>query len=110
MTSINGGIATSKYGVSIKSPGFSTAASSVFGGRMDGKIASQLKKVKNPEKIVEPYANKAVMASSFPAPFPNSPIAGVTRPRIINGMENDRKFPNKELNVTNIRTILAGKN
>ena len=50
------------------------------------------------------------MASSFPAPFPNSPIAGVTKPKIISGMENDRKFPNKELNVTNIRTILAGKN
>ena len=63
-----------------------------------------------PEKIVEPYANKAVMANSLPAPFPNSAIAGVTSPNIIKGMENDRKLPKRELNVTKIRAIPWGRN
>ena len=59
--------------------------------------------------MVEPYAIAAVMARSFPAPLPKSPIAGVTSPTIIRGMAKDRKLPNNELKVTNIRAILIGK-
>ena len=50
------------------------------------------------------------MSSNFPAPFPKSPIAGVTNPRMMSGMANDRKLPNKELNVTKIRAIPSGRN
>jgi hypothetical protein len=37
-------------------------------------------------------------------------MAGVTNPRMISGMENERKFPKRELNVTNIRAMPVGKN
>ena len=50
------------------------------------------------------------MPNKRPAPLPNSPMAGVTNPTIINGMANERKFPNNELNVTNKRIMLSGKN
>ena len=66
--------------------------------------------MKKPEKIVEPYAISAVKASNLPAPLPNSPMAGVTNPRIMSGIENDRKLPNKELNVTKMRAIPPGRN
>jgi len=46
----------------------------------------------------------------LPAPRPKSPIAGVTNPTMINGIANDRKFPNRELNVTNMRESQSGKN
>ena len=38
----------------MKFSGLSIAVSSVLLGRMPGKIASQLKKVKKPEKMVDP--------------------------------------------------------
>lgn len=59
---------------------------------------------------MEPYASKAVIANSLPAPFPSSAMAGVTSPNMIKGMENDRKLPNRELNVTKIRAIPWGRN
>lgn len=64
--------------------------------------------MKNPENRVEPYAMIAVMARSRPAPLPSSPMAGVTRPTIISGMVKERKFPNRELMVVNIRAIGIG--
>ena len=94
----------------MKSSGLSIAVSSALAGKICGKIAELLKKVKNPENIVEPYAIRAVIASNFPAPFPRSPMAGVTSPRMIRGMENERKFPNNELKVTKIRAIPFGRN
>ena len=50
------------------------------------------------------------MASSFPAPLPKSPMAGVTSPTMMSGMANERNSPNSELNVTNTRVAQSGKN
>ena len=94
----------------MKSSGFSIAVNSVLVGSMCGNIADTLRNVKTPEKTVQPKAIKAVINNSFPAPLPRSPIAGVTSPNMIRGMENDRKLPNNELKVTKIRAIPPGKN
>ena len=45
-----------------------------------------------------------------PAPFPISEMAGVTRPMIMSGMANVRKFANMALNVTNIFAMGNGMN
>ena len=50
------------------------------------------KKVRNPEKRVDRYAMAAVINKSFPAPFPNSPMAGATNPSMINGMKTTGSF------------------
>ena len=60
--------------------------------------------------MVEIYAIIAVMVRSLPAPFPSSPIAGVTSPRMIKGMEKERKSPNMELKVAKSRPIHKGRN
>lgn len=51
----------------------------------------------------------AVMASSFPAPFPNSAIPGATSPTIIRGIVKPRKLPNIPFIVTNVLLRNSGK-
>ena len=51
----------------------------------------------------------AVIANSFPAPWPNSAMPGATRPNIIRGITKPKKFPKILFMVTKTLDMLSGK-
>ena len=56
-----------------------------------------------------PYATNVVITSIFPASLPISAMAGVTSPRIINGMMKPRNSLKIPLKVTNTLTSSPGR-
>ena len=56
-----------------------------------------------PAKKVATYANKAVNASILPAFEPISPIAIVTNPKMISGMQKERNWLKVALKVMKMR-------
>lgn len=102
MTLKTGGISIVKYGLSSESAGFVTDET-LRPAKRCGKTTVLVAHPKSPEEIVDTYAIAAVTASHLPAPLPNSEMAGVISPTIINGIMKDRKFPKTPLKVTKTR-------
>ena len=61
-----------------------------------------------PAKKVATYANKAVNASILPAFEPISPIAIVTNPKMISGMQKERNWLKVALKVMKMRLSQSG--
>ena len=107
MTSTMGGMEMVKKGSTFSKPAISVTADDF--SISDGKTEIPVKYDRKPEKTVSQYAISAVIARRTPAPRPMSAMAGVTRPIIIRGIRNWRKFPNIPLNVANTRIAPMGR-
>lgn len=110
ITSSAGGIRTSKNGSKRASDGSVESTVKLPTFKKVGNTIEDVKYARDPNNTVDPYAIPAVIASSFPAPSPKSPIPGATNPIIIRGIANPKKLPKIPLNVAKNRTTGSGKN